>query len=1204
MSKVKEGRYMLDFKDFDLMIEDVKSTVKEKKNYANDIAIVGMAFKLPKADGIEEFWNNIRDGVDCITNISEERKNDVQNYFKYMGNNSDLKYCEMAYLDEIDKFDYKFFNLSPKEADLMDPNQRMFLEVAWQAIEDSGYGGNKLTGSRTGVYVGYSNPVIGSYMDVIKNVKPSLVTMGMIGNMPSMLPSRIGYFKDFRGPSSYVDTACSSSLVAIHNACQGIRNGDCDIAIAGSSELVIFPVENEQKMGIESNDNRTKAFDDDSDGTGVGEGVIALILKPLNKALQDKDNVYGIIKGTAINQDGNSIGITAPNSVAQEDVIIQSWKDAGIDPETISYIEAHGTATNLGDPIEIDGITRAFKKFTDKKQFCAISALKSNIGHLGAAAGIAGVVKAILSIKNSEIPPIVHLKMPNRKIDFESSPVYVNDILRKWDTQNVPKRCGVSSFGLSGTNCHLILEEAPRNEEIEKKENDYTYEVLTISAKSESAFKQLINKYIDMINEKNINLKDVCYTANTGRGHYKYRLAIIVKNKKDLLECLGNSCSNVEKKENVYVTKNLVQEEKEVEYIDEGEIRELSEAAKNIINRYKKDDKKNKKLINEICKLYIQGADIDWELLYRGEERRKVRVPVYPFDKTRCWIDIPQNMQLIKGGEESKEELKRTILKGRESKVFSELERVIADSWGKALGYKELNITDDFYELGGDSVVGIQLVNDISNKLSTTVNISDLLYTQTIEKMAEKLNDKLKEKQENKFLTITKAENMPYYPLSSAQKRMFITSLLEEVNTAYNIYGACTIEGDLDIQRFEDSLNKIINRHEAFRTSFEIINGEPVQIIHENVKVKISVNEVVESDIRKEFKRFVQPFDLKIAPLIRCKVLKVHSAKYVFMFDMHHIITDGYSMSIFIDEFMKIYNGETLSEIEIQYRDFSIWQNKFLESEDMKKQEQYWLNTFSGEIPMLNLPLDFPRPSIQKYDGDAIRVIVQSELTDKINKMAKKLNTTLYNVILTAYNILLMKYSGQNDIIIGSASTGRQNVECEKIIGMFVNMLAMRNYPNGNKCFSEFLAEVTNNSFKAFDNQGYQFEKLIDKLELERTFDKGRLFDTTFTLQNIRSKEFAFENMKVTNVEYEVNQSPYALSLIVFENKGELKLSFEYQTALFRKSTIEIFGKHFVEILIQVVENYNVKLSEIEFSNNYVTADTVQISKGDLSFNF
>lgn len=411
---------------------------------SKDIAIIGMSARLPKAENVKEFWHNIRSAVDCVEDYPEARKKDSDAFLRYIGTDEEkIKYTKGAYLTDVDKFDYSFFQITPKEASLMNPNQRVFLETVWNAIEDSGYGGKKLRGSNTGVYMGYSPgtfvDVLYDYSRFIIEVDPFLAPMAVPGNLHSIIASRISYVLDLKGPSLSIDTACSSSLVAVHLACQGIRNGECDMAIAGSVKINLFPLDREQKLGIESSNAKARTFDESSDGTGRGEGVVAIILKPLSNAVKDGDHIYAVIKGSAINQDGNSIGITAPNAVAQTNVICSAWENAAINPEAIGYIEAHGTGTKLGDPIEIEGIRNAFNKYTQKKQFCAIGSVKSNIGHLDSCAGIVGLIKAVLALQHREIPPTLHFEYPNKKIEFENSPVYVNNELTEWEYEGFPK---------------------------------------------------------------------------------------------------------------------------------------------------------------------------------------------------------------------------------------------------------------------------------------------------------------------------------------------------------------------------------------------------------------------------------------------------------------------------------------------------------------------------------------------------------------------------------------------------------------------------------------------------------------------------------------------------------------------------------------------------------------------------------------------
>ncbi len=415
----------------------------------------------------------------------------------------------------------------------MDPNQRLFLETAWETIEDAGYGSKKIMGSNTAVFVGHSNEP--EYKKLIYDVvEPSFYSMSVQGNLSPIIASRISYLLDLRGPSMVVNTLCSSSLVALHLGCQSLKNGECSMALIGGVQINLIPIR-QVEVGIESSSKRTRTFDHQSDGTGAGEGVIAFLLKPLEKAMKDEDNIYAVIKGSAYNQDGASAGLTAPNPAAQEDVIIKAWQEAGLDPETISYIEAHGTGTRLGDPIEIDGIKRAFRRYTDKRQFCAIGSVKSNIGHLDASAGLAGLLKAVLALQKGKIPPTINFERPNKMIAFHKSPVYVNTKLREWETDGFPRRCGVSSFGFSGTNCHVILEEAPHMEAgKDKKDNkEGDFRILTLSAKSVGSLEKLVRLY-SKLDYDELGWENVCYTAGTGRTHYNCRLALLVESKQDL----------------------------------------------------------------------------------------------------------------------------------------------------------------------------------------------------------------------------------------------------------------------------------------------------------------------------------------------------------------------------------------------------------------------------------------------------------------------------------------------------------------------------------------------------------------------------------------------------------------------------------------------------------------------------------------------
>ena len=625
----------------------------EETRLSDDIAIIGIALKFPGADTPEEFWENICNGIDCISDFPEDRRQYIEEYFirKYGLNTESLCYQPGAYLKRIEEFDYRFFKMSPKEAALMDPAQRLFLLTAWRALEDAGYSQEALAGSKTGVYVGYSPNT--DYFNMIEAMNPEQMGFSRLGNMPVLLPTRIAYLMDLKGPTMLIDTACSSSLVAVHLACQAIRDKECTMAIAGGIRINLITIFKESDLlGVESQGGRTRSFDDYADGAVWGEGAAALILKPLSQARKDGDNIYAVIKGIGINQDGASIGITAPNSRAQAEAIIQAWENAGIDPETISYIEAHGTATNLGDPLEIEGIQRAFRKYTDKKQFCAVSTVKSNMGHLYECAGMAGLVKAIMALKSKKIPGSIHFTKPNAKIDFSDSPVFINTKTVDWEPQVHPRRCGVSSFGFSGTNCHVILEEYIMENPASQTEKG-TPCILTLSAKSREGLGKLLDHYIDYLSrEETSDLRDICYTSNTGRTHYNHRCAVIADDRKDLLAKLINirKKDQVDQATSFYGKHELVSAKKtdrEPGDILEAERRELSRELEQLLQEYAVSDKNSVELLAKICCLYVKGAVSDFKVLYQKEKRRTVSLPSYPFDFSQCWFEFEKGEKAV-----------------------------------------------------------------------------------------------------------------------------------------------------------------------------------------------------------------------------------------------------------------------------------------------------------------------------------------------------------------------------------------------------------------------------------------------------------------------------------------------------------------------------------------------------------------------------
>ncbi len=611
-----------------------------------EIAIIGMACNFPKSPDPESFWSNLTRGTDCVRPCPEPRVKDALALAGLQGSgNGNPVVPDAAYLDEVDRFDPEFFRISPREASLMDPHQRLFLQTACAAIDNAGYGGKRLKASNTGVFVGFSDDMRSNYAGMVAQAEHANLSLSVPGNLASVIAGRVAHHLDLRGPALVVDTACSSSLVAVHLACRSLRSGECAQAIAGGVRLSVHPVDAGVKIGIESGTFRTRSFDDSADGTGFGEGVGALLLKPLSRALEDGDHIWAVIKGSAINQDGESAGITVPNLDAQARVLRAAWEDARVDPETIGYIEAHGTGTSLGDPIEIEGIRAAFAASTRKKQFCAIGSVKSNIGHLFEAPGIAGLIKAILSLHAGKIPPSIGFATPNRRIAFEDSPVYVNDVLQNWNPEGAPLRCGVSAFGFSGTNAHMVLEAAPPRIPIREAGEA---RVFVLSAKTLPGLLEAAERMLArLFSGEPISLDSLCFTLSVGRGHYSHRLAMEVESLSGLRERLVRVAeSGLEngEGEGVFYGRHSVVfsggEGTEPGTLTPGEAQSLSAQAASLLAAMVNGsaDSEDRK---ELCRLYVRGAEVEWDSAFASGSGRVIPLPGYPFRKTRCWVRLP-----------------------------------------------------------------------------------------------------------------------------------------------------------------------------------------------------------------------------------------------------------------------------------------------------------------------------------------------------------------------------------------------------------------------------------------------------------------------------------------------------------------------------------------------------------------------------------
>ncbi|MEH1860180.1 MAG: beta-ketoacyl synthase N-terminal-like domain-containing protein [Nostoc sp.] len=501
------------------------------------IAVIGMSGRFPKAKSIDEFWHNLCNGQESISFFSNE---ELEDSGIDPASLHDPQYVKAgARLSHIEMFDASFFDVSPREAEIIDPQHRFLLECAWEALENAGYdpGAGK---DLTGIYVGtnlsiYMLSKLASNPDIIKSMGSSI----FFSNVQDFAATRVSYKLNLKGPSINISTACSTSLVAVHLACQGLLNYECDLALAGGVSIQSLQKQGYfyQEGGITSPDGRCRAFDAKAQGTIFGDGVGIVVLKRLEDAFADGDCIHAVIKSSAINNDGAAkVGYTAPSVGGQAKVIVEAQANAGFNPETITYIEAHGTGTTLGDPIEISALKKTFEARTNKKQFCAIGSVKPNIGHLNIASGVTGLIKTVMALKHNLIPPSLHFEQPNPEIDFANSPFYVNTKLSEWKTNGTPRRAGVSSFGVGGTNAHVILEEAPI---VQPSSTSRPWQLLLLSAKSSTALETTTASIVAHLQQHpDLNLPDVAYTLQVGRRAFDHRRMVVCHNQDDVVKVL------------------------------------------------------------------------------------------------------------------------------------------------------------------------------------------------------------------------------------------------------------------------------------------------------------------------------------------------------------------------------------------------------------------------------------------------------------------------------------------------------------------------------------------------------------------------------------------------------------------------------------------------------------------------------------------
>jgi acyl carrier protein len=532
------------------------------------------------------------------------------------------------------------------------------------------------------------------------------------------------------------------------------------------------------------------------------------------------------------------------------------------------------------------------------------------------------------------------------------------------------------------------------------------------------------------------------------------------------------------------------------------------------------------------------------------------------------------------------------------------VEEAIANMWKDLFGFDEIGVQDDFLELGGDSLKSITVLSRMHQEFHVAVPLSEFFGRSTIKELAEYILDN---KEKSSYEMIEPVEKKDFYTVSSAQRRLYILGQTDLENISYNLPHTVVLRGKPGKNRLDAAFKKLIQRHESLKASFVMVEGEPVQKINREVEYAI---EYIDAKAGKEgittgketetiINNFVKPFNLAQPPLMKMGFIELDEYNLLIV-DIHHIISDAFTLVLLEREFMALYAGKDLPSLKLQYRDYSEWLNSKAVKKKRSKQAEYWVKEFEGEIPLLNLPIDYPRPSVRSYEGNRINFKLGTQETRILKKMARQENATLYMVLLSLFNVLLSKLSGQEDIVLGLGTAGRGKKELQNIVGMFVNTLALRNYPAGDKTFKVFLREVKERTLKALDNQDYMFEDLVERVVPKRDMSRNPIFDVMFAYNtidmdpivdtdiDIRGSDIKTGQVPISS--YDTKHSQFDLSIISSETNDILSFMIEYCVKLFKEDTIKRFFGYFKEIMSYVVENENIKLEDIAISHDLLKA--------------
>ena len=1146
------------------------------------IAIIGMSGRFPQASTLHQYWENLRRGVDCITEIPSERW-DHRDYFD-PERGKPGKICSKwgGFIEGVDEFDSLFFNIAPRNAATLDPRARLLLEVVWTLLEDIGCTREALQQDyqgRVGVYIGTS------------------------GGDIATIANRISYFFDLEGPSAAIDTMCSSSAMAIHLACQALRQDECALAIAGGANLSVDPERyialNQLQMTASHPDSRSFA---DGDGFLLAEGVGAVLLKPLAKAIEDGDQIQAVIRGTATRHSGRSFDYCVPNPGLQAKVAKECLQRAKIDARTLSYVEAAATGSALADAVEVMALREVFGRDGSAKQFCALGSVQSNIGHPEGASTMAQLIKVVLQLQHQKLVPSIKTEPLNPKLRLERTPFVVQRTFADWHkpvvaiegkTQEVPRRALINSYGAGGTYVSLVVEEylaaSPRVAACAINQDGP--QLCIFSARSVDRLQAVAEQMrLCLEQQKAIELSDLAYTLQVGREAMDARLAFVVRSREELLSGLAGYLSSVSEDSEIakrppfyfgYASGIASQSDHLSSQELDSSLIQLLVAARDL---------------DGLARFWTEGGKVPWRSLHDRDSGRNVALPNYPFVRQRypkqkqrvveqaavSAVQIP-TLQITPelGANTSVKERVRAFI----TRVLSEVLEIPSELIG-------LNTPMRDYGMG--SLLGMRLLRQLETVFNVRVTGRELLEHATIDALVGLVVKRLDTSATAgivPYLSRTLddgVEKPSFYPLSEGQKGLWWLQKAAPQSTGYNLPLCFRLIRPVSVPLFKQAISSLLDQNPLLACVVREEGGilylmkqssERVALVQENSAAL--TDDAVVPYLRQLVKA---PFSLEDGPLIRVHLIEGGPAEQILLIVVHHIVADGKSNQLLLQSLFATYHAlatGTPADIEVpkaSYADFAVWEQSLLASERGQEHLMYWREQLSGQLPMLELPTDHPQYESSRNHGLTYSRPLAADVEARLRAFSDTHSVSIAVVLLSIYQLLLSRYTGQEDIVVGVPTIGRPEERFEKLIGHFVNMIAIRSRFKHDDCFSDFMKAVQVTLLDGLDHADYPFSELVRELNVPRG-ERAPIFQVVFVYQDASILRLdvgspADGPLATAQMVPGVNQEgEYELVLEACQRSDGHVLNFKYDPELFESATVARMADHFVGLLEHVMED-------------------------------